>query len=189
MKKHNEGYTLPLVLVVMIVLSLVALGVMSVSLHNLQAQKVSIERMESKYAAQGELEKAIANLSKVLTINQTISANETGKAEVQSLQDAAAGVFLGALGVKNPNSCVILQQEPKQDQEGEFVDKLPVWTENASGAMSCTIFLHATDPKGKTEIICSIYLENVLVPKDGSFVYFYHDTEIIYTSYEIGGVA
>jgi Tfp pilus assembly protein PilX len=181
MKKYNEGYTLPLVLIVMIVLSLVALGVMSVSLHNLRAQQASIQRMESKYAAQGELEKAVANLSTVLALNQVLSANETG-VQASEYCEAAEEVFLEALGVDDENSCVHLQKEVGEG-------KKPEWIENTNGMLSCTIFLYVTDPDKNVGITCSIYLENVLVPENNSSVYFYHDTEIIYTSYEIGGVA
>ena len=181
MKKHNEGYTLPLVLIVMVVLSLVALGVMSVSLHNLQAQQASIQRMESKYAAQGELEKAVANLSAELTKSQNLNANATSSQE-NELEAVAQSMFFGALGV-GTNPYVMLQKET------ESSNKMPVWTRNSSGALSCTIFLYVTDPEEKVGITCSIYLENVLVPKNDNFVYFYNNTEIIYTSYEIGGVA
>lgn len=68
MKKHDEGYALPFVIVVMLVLCLVAVSVMSFSLRNLQSQKASIEQMEAQYQAQGELEKMIVEL------NDTISA-------------------------------------------------------------------------------------------------------------------
>lgn len=67
MKKHNEGYALVLVLVVITVLSLVAMAMTAASLRNLQNQQKSIERMEAKYAAQGEIEKAIANLNTIIS--------------------------------------------------------------------------------------------------------------------------
>lgn len=66
MKKHNEGYALVLVLVVITVLSLVAMAMTAASLRNLQNQQKSIERMESKYAAQGEIEKVIAQLDNLI---------------------------------------------------------------------------------------------------------------------------
>lgn len=72
MKKHDEGYVLAFVLVVMIVLCLVALSIMSISLRNLQNQQASIQRMEDKYAAQGAIEKVVAELSEL-----TFEANET----------------------------------------------------------------------------------------------------------------
>lgn len=62
MKKHDEGYVLAFVLVVMVVLCLVALSIMSISLRNLQNQQASIQRMEDKYAAQGAIEKVVAQL-------------------------------------------------------------------------------------------------------------------------------
>lgn len=62
MKKHNEGYSLVLVLVVLTVLSLVASFILSFSLRNLQSQTASVERMEQKYAAAGEIEKIVAQL-------------------------------------------------------------------------------------------------------------------------------
>lgn len=62
MKKHDEGYALVLVLVVMIVISLVAASVLTFSLRNLQNQQKSIQRMEDKYAAQGMIEEVVAQL-------------------------------------------------------------------------------------------------------------------------------
>ena len=66
MKKHNEGYALVLVLVVITVLSLVAMAMTAASLRNLQNQQKSIERMEAKYTAQGEIEKVIAQLDALI---------------------------------------------------------------------------------------------------------------------------
>ena len=60
MKKHNEGYALPFVLVVSIVMSLIAITVMGFAEDNLVAQKKSIQRMEAKYQATGILEQVIA---------------------------------------------------------------------------------------------------------------------------------
>lgn len=65
MKKHNEGYALPFVLVVMTVLCLVAVSVMSFSLRSLQSQQASIDRMKDQYLAEGEIEKVVAKLKKV----------------------------------------------------------------------------------------------------------------------------
>lgn len=62
MKKHDEGYVLPLVLVVMIVMCLIATSLMSFSLQNLKSQQASIERMADKYVAEGAIEVAVAKL-------------------------------------------------------------------------------------------------------------------------------
>lgn len=65
MKKHDEGYALVLVLVVITVLCLVAMAMMAASLKNLTNQQSSIERMQAKYQAQGEIEKVIAALENI----------------------------------------------------------------------------------------------------------------------------
>lgn len=67
MKKHDEGYALVLVLVVVTVLCLVAMAMMAASLKNLTNQQSSIERMQAKYQAQGEIEKVIAEIEKKIT--------------------------------------------------------------------------------------------------------------------------
>ena len=62
MKKHDEGYALVFVLVVMTVLSAVAIALMSGALKNLQAQNDAIARMEAKYEAQGLVEKQVGTM-------------------------------------------------------------------------------------------------------------------------------
>lgn len=65
MRKYNEGYALPFAVVVMLVLCLVAVSILTFSLQNLQNQQNSIERMQDKYEAQGEVEKKIANVESI----------------------------------------------------------------------------------------------------------------------------
>lgn len=65
MKKRDEGYVLPLVLVVMVVLCLVAVSVMSFALNNYKSQQASVQRMQDQYAAQGEIEKVVAKIAGV----------------------------------------------------------------------------------------------------------------------------
>lgn len=63
MKKYDEGYTLPFVLVVFLILSLVATSILTISLRNLQSQKDAVRRMENRYAAQSEIEKVVAEVT------------------------------------------------------------------------------------------------------------------------------
>ena len=63
MKKHDEGYALVLVLVVILVLGIVASSLLSFALSNLKNQRASIDRMADKYEAAGEIEKLVAVLS------------------------------------------------------------------------------------------------------------------------------
>ena len=62
MMKRNDGYALPFVLVVMVVVCLIAVSVMSFSLRCLQSQQASIERMENKYAAMGGIETIVSQI-------------------------------------------------------------------------------------------------------------------------------
>ena len=62
MKKHDEGYALVFVLVVVAVLGVIATALLTGALKNLQAQNASIERMQDKYVAEGIIEIALAEL-------------------------------------------------------------------------------------------------------------------------------
>ena len=72
MRKHNEGYVLIYVLVVMVVMGLVATGVLTVSLNNYRAQQAAGQRMQELYEAEGIAEMVTATLN-----DPTISATYT----------------------------------------------------------------------------------------------------------------
>ena len=55
MKKHNEGYTLVLVLIIMLILSSLAASILTISLRNAQNQKNAAQRMAERYAVEGEI--------------------------------------------------------------------------------------------------------------------------------------
>ena len=80
MRKHNEGYALVLVLVTMVVLSIVAVSLMSMGLRNLKAQQAVGERMADKYAAQGKIEVILAKLSQTVEkeIVKNVDASDSG---------------------------------------------------------------------------------------------------------------
>lgn len=87
MKKHNEGYTLVLVLVVMVVLCLVSVSVMTFSLRNLQNQQASVERMQAKYAAEGEIEQDLGKIIQDITFeyadgNATTELDDAAKCDL-----------------------------------------------------------------------------------------------------------
>ena len=62
MKKHNEGYVMIYVLVVMVLLALVATGVLGVSLNNYKAQQAAGQQMQELYTAEGAAEQAFVEL-------------------------------------------------------------------------------------------------------------------------------
>lgn len=64
MKKHDEGYALVLVVVVIAVFSLIVIpSVLQTALANMEGQRDSIDRMTDKYKVQGEIEIAVAQLN------------------------------------------------------------------------------------------------------------------------------
>lgn len=68
MKKRNtDGFALIYVVVVIFILCAIALALMSATLRTLQAQEASIRRMEQKYAAQGEIERLVAEWQKEIS--------------------------------------------------------------------------------------------------------------------------
>ena len=62
MRKHNEGYTLVLVMVVLAVLSVLATVILTAADRNLEAHKNGVVYMQNKYQAQGEIEKFLGYL-------------------------------------------------------------------------------------------------------------------------------
>jgi len=88
MKKHDEGYALVLVLVVIVVLGIVASALLGLSLRNLQSQTDSVDRMVAKYKAEGEIEIIVAQLNEsespaslqsLLGSSYTVVETDTGK--------------------------------------------------------------------------------------------------------------
>lgn len=158
MKKHNEGYVLPLVMVVMVILSLIAVGVMSVSLRNLKTQRADVVRMQERHAVQGELEKKVAALS-ALQHNEKYS-DFTGNGQAQA---QAEGIISAVLGT----GAVI----EKWDIEGD--------------ACHCTVTFLVEE--GSTVITCTLRLENFVVKDTESGKYLIYAPDVVYTSYEIGG--
>ncbi len=63
MKKHDEGYVLAYVTVVLLIFCLVATAILTGALRNLQSQQAANERMKHQYIAAGELEKVVSQWS------------------------------------------------------------------------------------------------------------------------------
>ena len=92
MKKHNEGYVMIMVLVALVVLSLLCSFVLTNAVRNLHLQKVAAQRMTDKYAAQGQIEKVVAQLETAI--------GQTSIMEVQ-LQYAQEDDIITALDTTN----------------------------------------------------------------------------------------
>ena len=60
MKKHDEGYVLAYVTVVLLIFCLVATVILTGALRNLQTQQNTNEQMKHQYVAQGKIEMVLA---------------------------------------------------------------------------------------------------------------------------------
>ena len=112
MKKYNEGYALPFVLVVLVVMCIIAVGIMDFSLRNLQSQKATIQRMEAKYEAAGEIEKIYA-----AAINNTAGAKFDSSEKL--FFSIVAGTLRVAAGGDDEGVWIIAELKPK-DSEGQI---------------------------------------------------------------------
>jgi hypothetical protein len=59
MKKHDEGYVLAYVTVVLLLFCLIATMILTGAMKNMTAQQDTIQRMKDRYAAEGMIQKAI----------------------------------------------------------------------------------------------------------------------------------
>ena len=76
MKKHDEGYALVLVVVVIAVLGLVVIpSVLQGAVNNVESQRASVDRMIAKYEAQGEIEETVAKIQAELHLGASEKPN------------------------------------------------------------------------------------------------------------------
>ena len=111
MKKRNEGYALPFVLVVLIVMCLIVVGIMDFSLRNLKSQQNTILRMEAKYEAAGQIEQIIA----------TLENNKSGsfqKSESLLFLVSGGTLKVAASGSTDNSVWIIAELEP-QEKKGQ----------------------------------------------------------------------
>lgn len=92
MKKHNGGYALVLVLVVMVVLCLLCSFVLTNAVRNLHIQMTAAQRMSDRYAARGEIEKVAARLESAIN---TGDSHDTATVVLHLEQETMLQVRLG----------------------------------------------------------------------------------------------
>ena len=62
MKKHNEGYALAFVLVMLAVLALLSSVILAASWRNMRFQQIAAQRMSDEYAVKGQLDRIMIQL-------------------------------------------------------------------------------------------------------------------------------
>lgn len=104
MKRHQEGYVLLYVVVVIAVMSIVAVAVASGAMSNMRAQEASIRRMQEQYTALGYIEELAVQIQEKANINEVKSVTaykdgERTKATIEwpSETDASANTVSGTV--------------------------------------------------------------------------------------------
>lgn len=174
MKKHNEGYALPFVLVVMIVMCLVTTGLLDGSLRNLKSQKAMISRMQDQYAAQGAIEQVIGQLGQ-----QNAVAEPTAEGIRTMIASLCEGAFeddsSGALTITSSVSGEIKINGNDEENPADSTE----YTVEYPFTLTSTV--------DKTKITCSMkFIGSIEVnaPVLGDTTYTLTKSELIYTSYD-----
>ena len=125
MRKHNEGYTLVLVMVVLTVLSLLATVILTASQRNLDAHKNGIAYMQNKYLAQGEIEKILGELEKMaITDDPENVINASEEYPIVSITKVDEDVQVGITSKSGTVviDCTLLLVDGVIGQSGELIN-------------------------------------------------------------------
>lgn len=179
MKKNNDGYVLPFVLVVMIVLCIMSASLMTAAFRNLQMQQKFTDRMVDKYEAQGEIEKAVAQLKQDLfTQDIVIEDSASGAPTAKELAES--------LGLTDDKVRILeVTQADTETEEDETSEGDEQTDEKKS--LDFTVSLDASSEA--TTIACELLISAKYTSEqvDGSATYKHTITveKITYKSYEI----
>ena len=89
MKKHDEGYVLAYVTVVLLVFCLVATTILTGALQNLQNQQNAIAKMQDQYAAEGMIEQIVAQWSAcVFAVDEPVKIDQTDSTVICTAKDS-----------------------------------------------------------------------------------------------------
>lgn len=158
MKKHNEGYSLVLVLVVLTLMSLVASFILSVSLKNLQSQTAAVNRMEQEYAAAGEIEKIVAELEAFIH-----GTDETAQFDTIRSADTGYSAQLSVIAESNNQLLITVYFEEKT-------------------TITCVVELTNSSIQLGTDLVKQKEIVSITKSTGED-----NPTELKYISYEVGG--
>ena len=138
-KKHDEGYALPFVLVVSVVMCIIATTVMTFSLNNLQSQQNTIERMQGKYEATAILEQILGAVAQNKAV--VFDDSDTLKFLVES------DMVTIASGSADKDVWIVIQLAPKS----ENVNFVETFKQGANGAL--TLYIPQAGVMGPVEVV------------------------------------
>lgn len=148
MKKHDEGYILAYVFVILVVICIIAASVLTIPLANLRTQKAAVARMQNQYEAAGAVEEVLSRMNQQverLGRNMTYTDLTTAKTGVLTeLTAVAAGV-----------------NDPDAGMEGVQVT-LSDWPASVTGDYTSSYTFHMTVTKGVVTITCEVVLQDIV---------------------------
>ena len=175
MKKYNEGYTLPFVLVVFLIISLVAVSILTVAVHNLHGQKESVKRMQAQYVAQGAIEAVNARLCAELDDDRTLSGTSPETTLATLLDEICKQIYKAESANK-----------VYRDPEAE-VSFTPDNNASPDGAFSCTF--HMVSASGSVQVVSRIKLTGIIASSSqdmgATILYTFTNPQITFESYQI----
>lgn len=96
MKKHDEGYILAYVTVVLLIFCLVATVILTGALRNFQNQQNTIAQMKDQYAAEGMIEQVVAKWNTISWSEYTVAETPIGTTGVLYMGKEDDAVILSA---------------------------------------------------------------------------------------------
>lgn len=217
MKRNDDGYVLPLVLVVLTVLALVASSVLSASLRNVQVQHKAIERMQDKYTAEGAIEIVVAKLEALEltiepdadTVPDPSESTPTESTPEESTPDESVP------DESSPEESTPDESEPAEtlpDVEEKFQEEIEAGCTQILGEIqnlapnsipdvtitlvpsdasqandSVSCLLTVTAASPENKITAQLIFEGKLEPNDEKTEYTVESIKVSYKSYQIGG--
>ena len=181
MKKHDEGYVMLLVVVVILVLSIVSASLMSITVANLKNQRNSVKRMQEKYSAQGALEKEIAKIQSSIPEKETVEIAIINQQSADSMQEAVKNWITSKIDpeIKTENLSL-------PDETGAFHYKILRSAETEEMQISCELKLTGKATLDETDPdLLPLEDGNMDAIRDGKIKCEIEFQSLTYTSYEI----
>lgn len=181
MRKNNDGYVLPFVLVVMIVLCIMSASLMTAAFRNLQIQQKFTDRMVDKYAAQGEIEKIVAQLKHGLVIegnSEELTSESLTREQLAQSLTLADNTHI--LDVSIP-AVTQVDQSVEEDEASEEDEQT-----NEKKSLDFTVSLDASSEA--TTIACELLVSAEYTSEqqaDSKYTHTITVDKITYQSYEI----
>lgn len=140
MRKHNEGYALVLVLVVLVVMCLLSATILASAQRNLTSQMSAVKHMRDKYLAQGKIEQIVGALEWLPADTEVVGIKIGTPLEEASLDPQIPTVTIAT----DENTTV----EVMEHQHNDDVLKIQVTSKSGNVQIDCLLLLQCDGVTG-----------------------------------------